>query len=103
MIRYNKEHFSVVLLLVIALSGYIMLYFSYKNNIKLEQEVLNYKVSELEIINDSLAVVRDAEVVTMKELTKSRDRLNMLIDAAAKRDTAKLSLEDALKIIEGIK
>lgn len=102
MSQRSKPPYWIILLLIIALSGYGLAYIQYSNNIELQQELLNSKVGQIEMINDSLLVVRSETEITIEELKRSRMILDALILEAEQRDTTNLTLEEALKIIEGL-
>lgn len=97
--KMNKQWMWIAIIVVVALGGYVLAFFQFKNNVSLEQKLLNDDLGKIGVIDDELAAIRKDKAITLEELKESQDKINRLIEEAEKRDTSTLNLEEALKII----
>lgn len=96
---------NIFLILCIAICGIAITYaiIQQKKLNEIRKELLQKDLNEIGAIDDQLTQIRDEKQLTLDELKKSRERLDKLIEATEKQDTTVLSLEEALKIINGLK
>lgn len=92
----------IVLILVISVSGYVLAFIQRRDNIRLERQILKEDVQDIGLIDKELIELREEKSITLEELKESKERLEQLIQAAESKDTTNLSLEEALKIINGL-
>lgn len=97
-----KNWVWIVILIVITLGGYVWGFIQFNKTSSLEQQLIREDLGNIGLIDDQLKDIRKDKKLTLEELEKSKERVIKLIDAAKLKDTTELSLDDALKLIEGI-
>lgn len=92
----------LIFVLLIAVGGYIWAFIAMRANTTLHKKLLGDDMDNITVIDEELTRIRKSKDVTMDDLIKSKERLDKLINEVEKRNTDTMSIEDALKIIEGL-
>jgi len=100
--KNKKQWIWIAIILIIALGGYVIAFIQFKNNVSLEQALLNADKDKIGLIDAELESIRETKAITLEELQKSEENIKKLIQAAKDSDTTSLNLNDALKIINNL-
>ena len=100
--KNKKQWIWIAIILIIALGGYVIAFIQFKNNVSLEQALLNADKDKIGLIDAELESIRETKAITLEELQKSEENIKKLIQATKDSDTTSLNLNDALKIINNL-
>jgi hypothetical protein len=95
--------FWLVIVLLIALGGYALAYFQFRKSNALAEQLIKEDKRQIGLVESDIEAIREEKKLTLDELKKSKDRIDALITEFEQKDTTEMSVDDALKIIEGLK
>lgn len=93
---------KIIMLTFAILSGWLYSIYIAQQAAKLKEQMISNGYKEIAAINVGIDTIQQSKAISVNELKLSRDKIDAILKETAKRKTDTLSLDDALKLIQGI-
>lgn len=95
--------FKSILLVLAILSGWMYSVYIAKVSAKLKEQMIANGYKDINDINAVIDTAQMQREINLNDLKASKAKIDAILDAASKRKVDTLSLDDAMKIIKGVK
>jgi cell shape-determining protein MreC len=98
-----KNILLILLIVLISASGFIYSIYVKRKYDKIISNMVADGYSKVENINTVIDSIQTGNNVTLEDLEKTKKKLDAILKDAADKKQKELSIEDALKVIKGVK
>lgn len=97
--RLPISNWLVLVIFLVASAGYVLFYIKNVKYQKLQRELLEEQLQQIVPYEERIDFLEDRRVITINEIQRSQNRLEMLRAKLEERSDDTLSFEEALEII----
>lgn len=97
--RLPISNWLVLVIFLVASAGYVLFYIKNVEYQKLQRELLEEQLQQLVPYEERIDSLEDRRVITINEIQRSQNRLEMLRAKLEERSDDTLSFEEALEMI----